>query len=94
MDNEAPSPDGAVRLLKWLVVGLTASMIALAVVLIWAILSEIRGTPDWPEALDLPDGARPAAVTRAQDFTLVITEAGELLLFDAGGALTRRIDLK
>lgn len=82
------------RLLKWLVVGLTASMIALAVVLIWAILSEMRGAPDWPEALDLPEGARPAAVTRAQDFTVVVTDAGDILLFDAGGALTRRIGLK
>lgn len=94
MDNEAPSPDGAVRLLKWLVVGLTASMIALAVVLIWAILSAIRATPDWPETLDLPEGTRPAAVTRAQDFTVVVTDTGDILLFDAGGALTRRVDLK
>ncbi|SFG14826.1 hypothetical protein SAMN04488020_101316 [Palleronia marisminoris] len=83
------------RLLKWLVVGMTASMIALAIVLIWAILSEMGSpAPDWPAALDLPEGTRPAAVTRAQDFTVVVTEAGDILLFDAGGALTRRIDLK
>lgn len=83
------------RLLKWLVVGMTASMIALAVVLIWAILSEMRSPArDWPEALDLPEGARPAAVTRAEGFTVVVTERGEILLYDASGALTRRIDLK
>ena len=93
--DDIPSAGWSVKLLKWLVIGLTASMIALAGVLIWAIASEMRGTrATFPDSLALPEGTRPAAVTQARDFTVVVTDTGEILLFDADGALIRQIEIE
>ncbi|TBN37491.1 hypothetical protein EYE42_14245 [Paracoccus subflavus] len=81
------------RMLRWLVMGLAAvmglGMIAI-VALLWMRLSQPM-LPDLPEGIALPAGAQPAAVTFARDWIVVVTEAGEVLLYDRAGALRDRV---
>ena len=47
--------------------------------------------PVLPAGLALPEGVRPAAVTFARDWLVVVSDSGEVLLFDASGALRQRV---
>ena len=47
--------------------------------------------PALPDTLELPEGASVQAVTAGPGWWAVVTQAGEILLFDADGALLRRI---
>jgi len=81
------------RLLKALVTGL-ALVMGLGMVAIVALLWMRLGQPVLPElpsAIALPEGAAPAAVTFARDWTVVVTEAGEVLLYDRSGALRGQV---
>ena len=44
-----------------------------------------------PANLALPAGTAPAAVTFARDWTVVVTDGGEILLFARDGSLARRV---
>lgn len=81
------------RLLRWLVTGLALvmglGMIAI-VALLWMRLGQ-PVLPDLPDAIALPQGASPAALTFARDWIIVVTDAGEVLLYDRSGALRDRI---
>lgn len=76
-----------------LVTGLTVvmvlGMIAL-VALLWIRLSQ-PVLPDLPNNITLPQGAAVAAVTFARDVIVVVTETGEVLLYDRSGALRERV---
>lgn len=77
------------RLLRLLVVGLAAVM-ALGMIAIVALLWVRLGQPVLPElpgSITLPDGAGVEAVTFARDWIVVVTDAGEVLLFDRLGQL-------
>ncbi len=85
------------RFLKRLVTTLTVVMIA-GLVTIVALLVIRLGSPPaplpaLPENIALPEGARVAAVTLARDWVVVVTEAGEILLYDraTGGAPVQRV---
>ena len=81
------------RLLKTLVTGLALvmglGMIAI-VALLWFRLGQ-PVLPQLPESIALPDGATAQAVTFARDWIVVVTDAGEVLLYDRAGALKDRI---
>ena len=81
------------RLLRWLVTGLALvmglGMIAI-VALLWLRLGQPT-LPDLPDAIALPDGAQAQAVTFARDWIVVVTDAGEVMLFDRSGALRDRL---
>lgn len=81
------------RFLKALVTGLTLvmglGMIAI-VALLWTRLGQ-PALPQLPENMALPEGARAEAVTFARDWIVVVTDAGEVLLFDRAGALRDRV---
>lgn len=48
--------------------------------------------PDLPANLTLPEGASPAAVTFARDWLVVVTQGGDILLYDrASGRLIRQV---
>ena len=49
--------------------------------------------PDLPAAVTLPEGATVQAVTFAGERLIVVTDGGEVLVYDADGALTGRIEL-
>ena len=81
------------RWLKMLVTGLAVVMglgIIAIVVLLWMRLSQPM-LPDLPASISLPDGATAEAVTFARDFIVVVTDTGEVLLFDRSGALKDRL---
>ena len=81
------------RLLRWLVTGLALVMglgMITIVALLWLRLGQPT-LPDLPDAIALPDGAQAQAVTFARDWIVVVTEAGEILLFDRAGALRQRV---
>ncbi len=91
-DQEAEAqPD--LRWLKALVIGLAVimglGMIAI-VTLLWVRLSQPM-LPDLPENIVLPDGANVEAVTFARGYTVVVTDAGEVLLYDQSSDLVTRI---
>ncbi|MRX51421.1 hypothetical protein GI374_13405 [Paracoccus sp. S-4012] len=94
---EPPLPPEAVphlRFLKVLVAVLAGTMslgMVAIVALLWLRLPPVAEVPQLPEAIALPEGARPAAVTFARDWTVVVTETGEVLLYDRGGALRQQV---
>ena len=96
-DPEQPTP-ADLRFLK-LLVGTLAGVMILGVVAIIALLvirlsPQPPTLPTLPEGVLLPDGARPAAITFARDWLVVVTEGGTVLVFDrAGGAPVQRLDL-
>lgn len=81
------------RLLKTLVTGLALvmglGMIAL-VALLWLRLGQ-PVLPELPGNIALPDGAQAEAVTFARDWIVVVTNAGEVLLYDRAGTLRDRV---
>ena len=81
------------RLLRWLVTGLALvmglGMVAL-VALLWLRLGQPM-LPDLPDAITLPDNAQAQAVTFARDWIVIVTDAGEVLMYDRSGALRDRL---
>lgn len=92
---EKPDPTEAVPALRWLkalVSALAVAMIlgiAAIVTLLWLRLGEAP-LPELPASIALPDGARVEAVTFARDWLVVVTDAGEVLLYDRAGKLVSR----
>lgn len=94
MDDETPlsgaetGPEpGLVRYLKWLVTALSVTMIGGVIVLVAVVVMRFNAetAPTWPAEIVLPEGARPAAVTRGPDWIAVVTEDGRILIFAADG---------
>lgn len=54
------------------------------VIIIGLMVARLTQTPalPLPEAISLPEGERAAAVTVAKDWFLVVTETGEILIYD------------
>ena len=83
------------RFLKTLVTGLALVMglgMIAVVALMWLRLGQPAqtGLPELPDSVQLPEGASPAAVTFARDWLVVVTETGDILLYDRSGALRDR----
>lgn len=95
-DNDWKTATKAVPELRWLrtlVTGLTAVM-ALGMIAIVALLWVRLGQPvlpALPDQITLPDGAQPEAVTFARNWIVVVTDTGEVLLYDRAGALRDRV---
>ncbi len=80
-------------LLRRVVVGLALAMglgITAIAAILWLRLSQ-PPLPVLPAAITLPAGARAAAVTFARDWTVVVTDAGEILLYDRAGTLRQSV---
>lgn len=81
------------RWLRVLVTSLAAVMgigVLVIAALLWLRLSEAP-LPELPPEIALPEGARATAVTFARDWIVVVTEAGEVLLYDRQGRLRDRV---
>ena len=98
MARDDRTGDGAAKVpeLAWLrrvVTGLALAM-ALGVVavagILWIRLAQ-PPLPRLPDAIALPDGETPAAVTFARDWTVVVTESGEVLVYDRAGELSSQV---
>lgn len=95
-DHRAGDGPAEVPELAWLrrlVTGLALVMgfgILALVAILWLRLSQPQ-LPALPEGLALPGGASAAAITFARDWTVVVTDAGEILLYDRAGRLRQRV---
>ncbi|NEX47389.1 DUF6476 family protein [Pseudotabrizicola algicola] len=90
-ETEALPP--SLRLLKWLVIVLTATMIVGVITVVGLLVTRMPdlGPMALPDQITLPDGARPAAVTLGQGFILVVTEDDRILMFGRDGSFRQEI---
>lgn len=94
------APDAALppslRLLKWLVILLTLTMIGGVITVVALLVTRMpqsftASAPKVPAELSLPDGARPAAVTFGTGWTAVVTTDERILVFDSNGVLLQEV---
>ncbi len=81
------------RFLRRMVTVLTAVMIVGVVVVIGLLVTRLtRDAPVLPSEITLPDGASALAFTQAADWYAVVTDGGEILIFDRfTGALRQTV---
>jgi hypothetical protein len=99
--DTAPAPDGlppSLRFLKALVILLTITMIVSVITIVAVIVTRmpqaIRGLPDLPKSIVLPEGARPAAFTQGSTWFAVVTADDRILIFDrASGSLRQTVSI-
>lgn len=81
------------RFLKTLVTALSLVMglgMVAIVALLWMRLGQ-PVLPELPENITLPEGAGADAVTFARDWIVVVTDTGEVLLYDRNGVLRDQV---
>lgn len=90
----------SLTLLKWLVIGLTASLIAGVIAVVWLLVTRLpvpmaTRTPALPSALPpelaLPPGTTAEAVTLGHDWIAVVTGDDRILIFRPDGSLRQEI---
>lgn len=95
-DAKAPLPPD-LRFLKWLVATLTGVMILGLLTIVGLLVTRLNAPaplPELPQAVALPQGARPVALTFSASRILVLTDTDEALVYDrATGALLGRVRL-
>ena len=85
------------RYLKWLVTGLTLTMIAgfITIVVLFAMRFSEMSRVELPDTITLPDGATATAFTRGDDWFAVVTAENEILVYSAvTGNLRQRIRIE
>jgi hypothetical protein len=99
MDDTPPEErlPPTLRLLKWLVIALTLTMIGGLITIVAVLVTRMpdasRKSPDWPASLSLPAGVVAEAVTRGTDWIGVVTKDGRILIFSLEGQLTHEIEI-
>lgn len=88
----------SLRLLKWLVILLTLTMIGGVITVVAMIVTRMPqaftgSVPKMPEELQLPKGTTPAAVTFGSGWTAVVTTDDRILVFDGNGVLRQDIPI-
>ena len=88
----------SLRLLKWLVILLTLSMIGGVITVVWLIVTRMPTTfasqaPSVPEFVALPEGRKAAAVTFGQGWIAVVTTDDHILIFGADGKLRQEVTI-
>ena len=95
---EAPDPalPPSLRLLKWLVIVLTLTMIGGVITVVALLVTRmplVIGTPapSLPEGFALPDGAKAQAVTFGEGWIAVVTADDRILIFGRDGHLRQTV---
>lgn len=91
-DTPTPLPPD-LRWLKGLVAALMVVMMLSAVAVVALLWWRLPAPVRVPEALEMPAGAEPLAVTRGRGWWVVTTTDGRALMFDAGGTLAGEVAL-
>lgn len=96
--DEDPGPPlpASVRLLQWLVIGLTASMMLGVIAVVAVVVTRFPkpATLPLPETLALPPGAEPLSVAQGADWVGIVTADDRILIYDrATGALRQTVTL-
>jgi Flp pilus assembly protein protease CpaA len=97
MPTDATLPP-SLRFLKWLVILLTLTMIGGVITVVGLLVTRMPEAFGGqrlalPDNLELPDGARPAAVTFGTNWIAVVTTEDRILIFDTDGTLQQEIDI-
>ncbi|WP_111537460.1 DUF6476 family protein [Palleronia aestuarii] len=91
MSDLPPPRDPGLQFLKWLVIALTATLLAGFVVLVFLFATRFPNPQaPLPAAITLPDGATARAVTRGTDWIAVVTDADEILIYAPDGETIRQ----
>lgn len=96
--NDAPATSKGplppeLRFLKTLVTVLTATMILGLITIVALLVIRLNApspAPLLPAAIALPDGARAEAVTMGRGWVAVVTDRGQILVYDAETGLLRQ----
>lgn len=95
-EGEALPP--SLRLLKWLVIVLTLTMIGGVIAVVAVIVTRMpqmtAAGPVLPETLTLPDGATAAAVTAGTGWFAVVTTDDRILIFGRDGKLRQEVRIQ
>lgn len=100
MDDEtpiAPADAANLKFLRRLVTILTGTMIAGVLVIIALLVIRLMqpAGPSLPETITLPEGAAASAFTMGRGWYAVVTEGGEILIYDPqSGDLRQRIAIE
>ena len=98
MDPDNPPPPPELRFLKLLVTTLTGVMIVGLVTIVALLvirLGPAPALPALPENIALPDGVQMQALTIARDWVVVVSEDGEVLLYERrSGELRQRVGVE
>ncbi|MDX5359046.1 MAG: DUF6476 family protein [Rhodobacterales bacterium] len=95
-DGTGTALPASVRLLQWLVIGLTASMILGVITLVGVVVTRFPGRPTAPvpETLTLPQGATALSIAQGTDWVGITTTDDRILIYDrASGQLRQTITL-
>ncbi|WP_294976555.1 DUF6476 family protein [Tabrizicola sp.] len=97
-DASDPVLPPSLRLLKWLVILLTLSMIGAVITVVWLLVTRMPQSfgapaPQVPAGLALPEGKTAAAVTFGQGWTAVVTTDEHILVFGADGRLRQEVTI-
>lgn len=79
------------RALVTLLAGVMGLGMIAVVAILWLRLSGGAPLPELPAQITLPEGAQPAALTFAHNWIVVVTDGGEVLLYDRDGGLRDRV---
>lgn len=97
---DAPEPvlPPSLRLLKWLVIALTLTMIGGVITVVALLVTRLpqassAGAPKLPDVITLPEGAKAAAVTFGEDWFAVVTTDDRILIFGPDGSLRQEVPL-
>jgi Flp pilus assembly protein protease CpaA len=88
----------SLRLLKWLVIVLTLTMIGGVITVVALIVTRmpkafVAAAPTAPENLVLPEGAKAEAVTFGTGWVAVVTEDDRILIFGRDGSLRQEVSI-
>jgi Flp pilus assembly protein protease CpaA len=86
----------SLRLLKWLVIVLTLTMIGGVITVVGLIVTRmpqafVSAAPGLPDTLALPAGSSAAAVTFGKGWIAVVTDQDHILIFGKDGTLRQDI---
>ena len=87
---------GSVRLLQWLVIGLTASLMLGVITVVVVVVTRFpaRATAPVPEMLELPAGATALSIAQGTDWIGITTTDDRILIYDRStGALRQTLTL-
>lgn len=88
----------SLRLLKWLVILLTLSMIGGVITVVWLLVTRMPSSlsaaaPEVPANLALPQGTAASAVTFGSGWTAVVTTDDRILIFGIDGQLRQDVKI-
>lgn len=98
-DTPEPSLPPSLRLLKWLVVVLTLTMIGGVITVVALLVTRMPQSfategPKLPESITLPAGVTASAVTFGHDWIAVVTDDNHILILDQAGKLRQDIAIQ